>query len=350
MTVIFKMASVKVKPRRRLSLDSPPNLSRETPLRIVVFGDSSQNQISLTRSVLGQDVFTRDEVNISATKKSSGVVQERNITLVNAPNLQDNALPDSILHKELRKTVCFSCPGPHAVLFVVDPFNLTSNTMDILKPMVHFFGEHVLRHTLIVLYHERGMRVLSIEDEVKKNKSFRELAEKCSQNYLFFNGEVNWTEGSQTQALLTKVDEMVSEHGMFSNIEFKDAEKRIQKEERFIKKSKEKEISETLKTLENQHSGEALASEILKYEEKIQSECREKAELVVADKLGFTVRFVDYAVAVGKGAFVGALLGFAVGYEGMAAGAAIGAGLGAVFGGAANAAWSYIYKSFTDAH
>ncbi len=102
--------------------------------------------------------------------------------------------------------------------------------------------------------------------------------------------------------------------------------------------------------LENQHSGEALASEILKYEEKIQSECREKAELVVADKLGFTVRVVDYAVAVGKGAFVGALLGFAVGYEGMAVGAAVGAGLGAVFGGAANAAWSYISKSFTDAH
>lgn len=34
----------------------------------------------------------------------------------------------------------------------------------------------------------------------------------------------------------------------------------------------------------------------------------------------------------------------------MAVGAAVGAGLGAVLGGAANAAWSYIYKSFTDAH
>ncbi len=316
---------------------------------MLVFGNSSRDQISLTRSVLGQDVFTGDDVNISATKKSSGVVQERNITLVNTPNLQDNDLPDSVLHKELRKAVCFACPGPHAVVFVVDPLHLTSDTMDILKPMVHYFGERILKHTLIV-YHERGMRARSIEDEVKKNKSFRELAEKCSQNYIFFNGEVNWTEDIQKQVLLTKVDEMVSEHGMFLNMEFKDAEKRIQIEERFIKKSKEKEIRETLKVLENQHSGEALASEILKYEEKIQSECREKAELVVADKLGFTVRVVDYAVAVGKGAFVGALLGFAVGYEGMAVGAAVGAGLGAVFGGAANAAWSYISKSFTDAH
>lgn len=325
-------------------------MSRETPLRILVFGDSSQSQISLTRSVLGQDVFTRDEVNISATKKSSRVVQGRNTTLVNAPNLQDNDLPDNILHKELRKAVCFSCPGPHAVVFVVDPFNLTPDTMNILKPMVHFFGECVLKHTLIVLYYEQGMRTLSLEDEVKKNKSFRELAEKCSQNYLFFNGEVNLLKGSQTQALLSQVYEMDSEHKMFSNMEFIDAEKRIQIEERFIKKSKEKEIRETLKALENQHSGEVLASEKLKYKEKIQLECREKAELVVADKLGFTVRFVDYAVAVGKGAFVGGLLGFAVGYEGMAVGAAVGAGLGAVLGGAANAAWSYIYKSFTDAH
>ncbi|XP_050962409.1 GTPase IMAP family member 7 [Labeo rohita] len=343
------MASVRGTTRRRASLDNPPNISSEPSLRMLVFGSSS-HQISLTQSVLGRDVFTRDEVNISATKKSSRVVQERKITLVNTPNLQENVLPDSILHKELRKAICFSCPGPHAAVLVVDPFHLTFDSMDMLKPVVHYFGEHILKHTLIVLYHEKDMKTLSIEDEVKKNKSFRELAEKCSQNYLFFNEEANRTEGSQTQALLTKVDEMVLEHGIFSNVEFKDAEKRIQIEERYIRKSKEKESREMLKMLENQHSGEALISETLKYEEEIQLECREKAELVVADKLGFTGRFVDYAAAVGKGAFVGALLGFAAGYEGMAVGAAIGAGLGAWLGGATNAAWSYIYKSFTDAH
>ncbi|KAK9978397.1 hypothetical protein ABG768_020148 [Culter alburnus] len=343
------MATVKGKTRRRESLDNPPNLSIESPLRMLVFGSSSRDQIALTQSVLGPDVL-RDEVNISATKKSSGVVQGRNINLVNTPNLQDNDLPDSVLQKELKKAVCFSCPGPHAVVFVLDPFHLTSDTMDILKPVVHYFGESVLKHTLIVLYHERGLKTLSIEDEVKKNKSFRELAEKCGQNYLFFNEEMNRTEGSQTQALLAKVDEMVLEQGMYSNVEFKDAEKRIQKEERFIRKSKEKEIRETVKMLENEHSGEALASEIEKYDEKVQLECREKAELAVADKLGFTLRVVDYAVAVGKGAFVGALLGFAIGYDAMAVGAAIGAALGGVLGGAANAARSYISNSFADAH
>ncbi|XP_067285164.1 GTPase IMAP family member 7 [Pseudorasbora parva] len=345
------MAAVKGKPRRRDSFDRErPNMSNETPLRMLVFGSSSRDQISLTHSVLGPNVFTADDVNISATKKSSGVVQERNITLVNAPNLQDNHLADSVLHKELRKAVCFSCPGPHAVVIVLDPFHLTSDTTNMLKPVVHYFGDRVLKHTLIVVFHERGLTTLSIEDEVKKNKSFRELAEKCGQNYLFFNEEVNRTEGSQTQALFAKIDEMVSERGMYSNVEFKDAEKRIQKEEHFIRKSKEKEITETLKVLKNEHSGEALASEIQKYDKKVQLECREKAELAVADKLGFTVRVVDYAVAVGKGALAGALLGFAIGFEGMAVGAAIGAALGGVLGGAASAAWSYISNSFPNAH
>lgn len=325
-------------------------VSIESPLRMLVFGSSSRDQIALTQSVLGPDVFTRDEVNISATKKSSGVVEGRNITLVNTPNLQDNDLPDNVLQKELKKAVCFSCPGPHAVVFVLNPFHLTSDTMDIMKPVVHYFGESVLKHMLIVLYHERDLKTLSIEDEVKKNKSFRELAEKCGQNYLFFNEEMNRTEGSQTQALIAKVDEMVLEQGMYSNVEFKDAEKRIQIEERFIRKSKEKEIRETVKMLENEHSEETLASEIVKYDEKVQLECREKAELAVADKLGFTLRVVDYAVAVGKGAFVGALLGFAIGYDAMAVGAAIGAALGGVLGGAANAAWSFISNSYADAH
>lgn len=326
-------------------------MSRETSLRMLIFGSSSHVQISTSQSILGQDVFSRFEVNISATKKSSGVVQERKTTLINTPNLQDNRdLPDRILHKELRKAVCYSCPGPHAVLLILDAFHLTTDTTDILMPVVHYFGEHVLKHILIVLYHKKSLRALLIEDEVKRNKSFRELAEKCGHNYLFFNEEINQThEGSQTQALFTKIDEMVSEHGVYTNVEFKDAEKRIQIEGRFIRKSREKEIRQTMEMLEKKHSGEALAREMKNYEDKIQMECRENAELVVADKLGFTLRVVDYAVAVGKGAFVGALLGFAVGYEGMVIGAAVGAGLGGVFGGAVNAAWSYVSSSFPDA-
>lgn len=325
-------------------------VSTESPLRMLVFGSSSRDQISLTQSVLGPDVFARDEVNISATKKSSGVVQGRNITLVNTPNLQENDLPDNVLHKELKKAVCFSCPGPHAVVFVLDPLHLTSDTIDMLKPVVHYFGERVLKHTLIVLYHESDLKILSIEDEVKKDKNFRELAEKCGQNYLFFNEERNRTEGTQTHALIARVDKMDSKVGMFSNVEFMDAEKRIQIQERFIRKSKEKEIMEMLKVLENNHSGEARDSEIKKYEEKVQLECREKAELAVADKLGFLLRVVDYAVAVGKGAFVGAVLGFAIGYDGMAVGAAIGAAFGGMIGGAANAVRSYISNFFRDAH
>ncbi|XP_056310132.1 GTPase IMAP family member 7 [Danio aesculapii] len=345
------MATVKEKPRRRDSLDRPPNMSSETSLRMLIFGSSSHVQISTSQSILGQDVFSRFKVNISATKKSSGVFQERKTTLINTPNLQDNrGLPDRVLQKELRKAVCCSCPGPHAVLLILDALHLTADATDILKPVVHYFGEHVLKHILIVLYHKKNLRALSIEDEVKRNKSFSELAEKCGNNYLFFNEEINQThEGSQTQALFTKIDEMVLEHGVYSNLEFKDAEKRIHIEERFIRKSREKEIRQTMEMLEKKHSGEALAREMKNYEDKIQMECREKAELAVADKIGFTLRVVDYAVAVGKGAFVGALLGFAVGNEGMAIGAAIGAGLGGVLGGAVNAAWSYISSSFPDA-
>lgn len=310
-----------------------------------MFGSSSLLQISLTHSVLGPEIFTRDDVNISATRKSSGVVQEKNITLVNTPNLKENDLPDKILHKELRKAICFSCPGPHAVLLILDPFHVTPDVLDILKPVIHYFGESILKHTLIVLYHEKDLSI-SLDEEVKKNKTFRELAEKCDQNYIFFNEEKNRAEGSQIQALFAKVDEM--EHGIYSNLEYKEAEKRITIEERFLRKSRGKEMRQKFKELENEHSREALASEKTKYEERVGLECREMAELVVADKFGFTVRVVDYAVAIGKGAFAGALLGFAVGYDGMAIGAAIGAGIGGILGGAINAVWSFMANSFSE--
>lgn len=346
------MAGAERRIRRRLSLEKPPNMSSEntSALRMLAFGSPILSQISLSRSLLRPEIFNRDDVNISATKKSQGVVLERNVTLVNMPNLKENDLPEQILHKELRKAICFSCPGPHAVLFVLDPFHLTHELIDILKLVTHYFGESILKHTLIVLYHDKDLKTLSVEEEVKRDRNFRELADKCGQNYIFFNEEMNRTDGSQTQALFSKIDEMVLEHGIFSNPEYKDADKRIKIEEKFLRKSKEKAINRKMTALENEYSGEELATEKNKYEERVKKECREMAELVVADKLGFTIRLVDYAVAIGKGALTGALLGFALGlgFDGMAVTAAIGAGLGGILGGAVNAALSYMANYFTE--
>lgn len=319
-----------------------PVSTEDTPLRIIMFGSSGPEQFSLTESILQSAVFNSTDPCTILTTKTSGSPFGRHVTLVNTPNLTNHDLLHYLSKKEVKKAVCFSCPGPHAILFTLNPFDIPRNAYDFFKPVVQYFGEHVLNNTMIVLYHEEEQWRQSLQDSVMKKKQFKELLEKCGQRYLVFGGKENRDEGHVTRKLFEKIDEMVAEHGVFSNLEFKDADKRIEREEKIIQSQRKKEVSAVLEEMKKAHSHEDLEGEVNRYKEKIQMENRERAEEQIADRLGFTLRIVDYAAAIGKGAFAGAILGAAMGFLGMAVGAGLGAALGGLLGGAAEAAWNII--------
>lgn len=321
----------------------------DTSLRILVFGSSGPHQFSLTESVLQREILYGADPNTVTTQKTSEQVLERNVTLVNTPNLRNHGLSPNMLKKEFRKSICFSCPGPHAVLFTLHPLDMPSDAYEVFRPVVEYFGESILDHTVVVLYHQGELSDDEIETKMEEAK---ELFQKCGQKYFTFNRERNEGEGGVTAQLFDRINKMVSERMIFSNPEFKDAENRIKKEEKFIAKEREKEVRKRLEALKKQHSGEDLDREVRLYEEKACMENRERAEVLIADRLGFTLRLVDYAAAVGKGAFAGAVLGAAMGNEGVAVGAAIGAALGGLLGGAAGAAWNFaettlLHRDFT---
>lgn len=313
-----------------------------------MFGSSGHHQFSLTKSILQRAVFGGADPNAIPTTKTAGNLFDRNVTLVNTPNLSNHDLLHYTLKKEVKKAVCFSCPGPHAILFTLDPLDMPENVYHIFKPVVQYFGEHILNNTMIVLYHDMSSGVKSLEASVKKNKHFRELLEKCGQRCLFFSGKENRNEGHVTRELFESVDKMVRENGTFSNVEFKDADRRIRAEEKILENQRKKEVRAMLEELKKTCSEEALEREVEQYEEKIRSENRERAEVQIADRLGFTLRLVDYAAAIGKGAFAGGVLAVAMGFSGMAVGAAVGAAIGGLIGGAAEAAWNVITNALAD--
>ncbi|KAG9279021.1 GTPase IMAP family member 4-like [Astyanax mexicanus] len=332
--------------RRRQSIELPPTVSFEdTSLRIVVTGHSGLHQYSLTESILQKAIFTGADPDTTLTTKTPGKALERDVVLVNTPNLNNHSLSHDALKKEFRKSVCFSSPGPHAFLFILHPSDIPSNACEIFQPVVQHFGESVLNHTVVVLHHNG-----EVPDNKIKTEGLKELLKKCNQNYFIFNSGKNREGGIVTRQLFDKIDEMFSQHGLYSNQEFKEAEKRIQKEEKYIEKERGKEIRRMLEELKKNHSGEDLEREVKLYQEKIQSENREKAEKRIAERLGFTLRLVDYISAIGKGALVGAALGLAMGMEGAVIGASVGAALGAILGGAVGRGWNYFTGVFGDAH
>lgn len=309
-------------------------------LRIIIFGSSDHQQFSLTESILQKECFKGIDPQTILTTKISASIFDQNVTVVNTPNLMDHDLSHYMLKKELKKAVCFSCPGPHAILFTLNPLDLPANAYDMFKPVVQCFGEGILNNTMVVLYHEEEQWRPSLEDSVKKNKHLREFLEKCGQRYLVFGSRENRRDGIVTRELFEKIDNMVAEHGIFSNLEFKDADKRIKAEEKIIENKRKKEVSAMLEELKKKYSNEDLEREVNLYKEKIHLENRNRAEVQIADKLGLALRLVDYAAAIGKGAFAGAIVAMAMGFPGMAIGAVFGAALGGLLGGAAGAVWN----------
>ncbi|KAF4073684.1 hypothetical protein AMELA_G00246020 [Ameiurus melas] len=335
--------------KRRSSITEPLTMStKDTSLRVIIFGSSDDQQFSLTKSILQGAVFNGAGPHTILTTKTSGKLFGRNVTLVNTPNLNNHDVLHYMCKKEVKKAVCFSCPGPHAVLFTLNPLDMPPNAYEVFKPVVQYFGEQILNNTVIVLYHEEEGLSESLEDSVKKNKSFKELLEKCGQRCLIFSGKENSNEDKVTRKLFEEIDKMVVEHGIFSNLEFKDADKRIKAEERNIQSQRKKEVSAVLEELKKKHAQEDLEGEVKRYEEKIRLENRERAEEQIANRLGFTLRLVDYSAAIGKGAFVGAVLAGAMGFPGVAIGAAVGAALGGLLGGATGAVWNIISNALAD--
>lgn len=113
---------------------------------------------------------------------------------------------------------------------------------------------------------------------------------------------------------------------------------------KLLERAGEKEFRRMIEELEKQPSG---GNDVKHYRGKEWLKIRNRAELLVADRIGFTYRLVDYAAAIGKGAAAGAILGLAMGIQGMAIGAAVGAGLGALLGGAIGTAWNVLVNTFT---
>ncbi|XP_053531041.1 GTPase IMAP family member 9-like [Ictalurus punctatus] len=219
---------------RRNSITEPPFMSTEdTSLRAIILGSSGHQQFSLTESILQSAVFDGADPHTILTTKTSGSLFGRNVTLVNTPNLDNYKFKE-----ELKKAVRFSCPGPHAVLFTVNPLDMPPNAYEIFKPVVEYFGEQILDNTMIVLYHEEEQWRQSLEDKVMKNRDFRELLDQCHRRCLVFNGRRK--ESSMAKELLDKIDEMVAKHGVFSNLEYKDVAQQFTHQE-IIVENQEKE-------------------------------------------------------------------------------------------------------------
>ncbi|XP_048846684.1 claudin k isoform X1 [Brienomyrus brachyistius] len=323
------MASVEIdvtRRRRRRSMDAPLTMSAE--LRIVLFGSRSPLQFIVSNCILGRQVFMPAECILSQSLKNLGETDGRRVSVINTPNFFEKDRTQQHIKKELKRCVCLSCPGPHAVLLTLDLEDISASDVRTVEELTKYFGDNILKHTILLLCHEGKEENPNLEDRLRKDRNLSEIMDKCGHQYHLFNKD------SMGAKPLLKSIESLAENGdrFFTNYKYEEIEGSIRKEQSVIEKERGKEMSKRLRELDCLYQGEELERKRDLHLKSVRAAVREKAEIVVLDRLGFAAQAMNYAAAVGKGIAVGVLGGAVLGLMVIVGGAIIGAVLGAVVG------------------
>ncbi|XP_051572530.1 GTPase IMAP family member 7 [Myxocyprinus asiaticus] len=310
-------------------------------LRIVVIGSSGQSQFFLTNFILGREEYSEDVFSISGSQKNLGELEGRQVAVVNAPNLYDEELSKSKMRKEMRRSMCLSTPGPHAILLAFDLEKISSNDMNTLKLVMKQFGENVLNYTMILLVYDGQLRGRALHDKVMRSDChLTELVEQCSCCYHVFSK--NWRNRAGSRELLHKIERMLEAMGghYYINRSYKKAEESVRNEERKLRSKRQAETKRTHRELEKQFQGDELRWQKDLYNASVGAEIRATAEmenswLRTSLARGLGLGFV-------AGATMGMIVGSVEGPPGMVVGGAVGGVVGGVSGAAVQLAIEHL--------
>ncbi|XP_062843463.1 interferon-induced very large GTPase 1-like [Trichomycterus rosablanca] len=198
---------------------SPPLTMSE--LRIILLGKSHSETSSVGNFILGRAAFETEVPPLSVDqhrKYASGWVEERYITIINAPHLYNPELTQTT--ERLKECVSLTAPGPHAFLLVVQPQSFTEEDTDQLKLLLNCFSDRALNYSILIS--------TDWEAEEEKSASFNTFLDECDGRFHRFKHRDKHDKTSVCR-LFEDIDKVVNINGSHLTCEiFEDAEETLQ--------------------------------------------------------------------------------------------------------------------------
>uniref|UniRef100_A0A4W6CVY8 AIG1-type G domain-containing protein n=1 Tax=Lates calcarifer TaxID=8187 RepID=A0A4W6CVY8_LATCA len=179
-----------------------PLENRLCELRVVLLGNSWSQRSSVGNFILGETVFNTEE-EADCCQRVRGQVEEKEIVLINTPDL---LLPDISEHKlteHVKHCVRLCDPGPHVFLLVLQPEDFTEEQKKRLCRVLQLFSNQSFDRSLVLISTPREKRTSLIEN-YEHHPAFGDMIGKCRRWLLWQKHE-----GSD---LLTIMDQIVKEN------------------------------------------------------------------------------------------------------------------------------------------
>lgn len=198
------------------------------PLRLILLGPAGGGRTSLADSLLGRREASRPPDPPLESVRRRAVVQGREVTVIDTPDLLGSSLGNSWRAREALRSLQLSSPGPHALLLVIPAPNsgkgLDQDLAQAMQATLELFGDEASGHIIPVFTHadRLGRRRTA---ELKKAA----VSAACSQEAELVDSSSEEAQAEVRRRLLGRVAEVKALRGRFDH-EMQRREERIRGE------------------------------------------------------------------------------------------------------------------------
>ncbi|KAG2463826.1 TOM1 protein, partial [Polypterus senegalus] len=180
-------------------------------LRIVLLGMAMAKKSQVEDLILGKTESNMEISSAAKTKKSYSrfaIVEDKWITVVNTPDLDDPNISKVDLCMELKKSISLCFPGPHAFLIVLRENKFEDQDKKAITLIEEIFGNRVFEHSLVLFTKHTLMSKMSQEDLEETTRDIQQLVDRCEKRQHLLNTE-DVNNDSRVVELIKKIEEMI---------------------------------------------------------------------------------------------------------------------------------------------
>ncbi|XP_067429534.1 GTPase IMAP family member 8-like [Thunnus thynnus] len=151
-------------------------------LRVVLLGNSWSERSSVGNFILGKTEFNTEE-EPDCCLRVRGQLKEKEIVLINTPDLLLPNISEDKLRKHVENCVSLSDPGPHVFLLVLQPEDFTEEHKKRLCTVLQLLSDQSFDHSLILISAPREESSGFMENYMN-HPPLKEMIRMCRYRYL----------------------------------------------------------------------------------------------------------------------------------------------------------------------